>query len=168
MESYAIVGPKPVRMFEVMIPKKIEYFAKLQDILETLFDPQRMRGLPFLQQALKEAGVDLEEWVEFASRMFTGYSIYEIDGRFVHPTSRAKFDERMLVIRIIFHDLRMRSGLGGDLAVRSEQAVRLLIADRLAVELGSEDEIWVLEYGEPALTIWQRTPQSGRDGGPGT
>lgn len=162
MSNYQIIGPKPVRMFEVMIPKRIEYFAKLQDILETLFDPQRMRNLPVLRAQFEADGgrEQMDRWIDFAAQMFTGYSIYEIDGRFVNPATREKFDERMLVIRILFHDLRLRDALGRDLAAQCEEGVRLLIADRLAMELGSEHEIWVLEYGQPTLTIWQRADES--------
>lgn len=160
MSRYQVIGPKPVRMFEVMIPKKIEYYAKLQDILETLFDPQRMHNLPILRERIAATGGEegLDQWIEFAAKMFTGYSIYEIDGRFVQPETGEKFDERMLVIRILFHDLRHERAIGGDLAAKCEEGVRLLIADRLASELGSEDEIWVVEFGQPTLTIWQKAP----------
>lgn len=162
MGRYKVSAAKPVRMFEVMVPKKIEYYAKLQDVLETLFEPEDIRNVPNIETELAEldASASIEEYVRWAGILFTGYSIYEIDGRFVHPVTRQRFDERMLVIRIIFHDRRLEADMGGDLSDMSEKAVGLLIANRLAEELGTESEIWVLEYGGASIRIWQRGTES--------
>lgn len=162
MGNYRVTPAKPVRMFEVMVPKKIEYYAKLQDVLETLFEPEEIRRVPNVEHELHELdpSATLDDYVQWAGLLFTGYSIYEIDGRFVHPVTRARFDERMLVIRIIFHDRRRQADMGPDLAAMSEKAVGLLIANRLAEELGTESELWVLEYGDAAIRIWQKTAQT--------
>ena len=37
MPRYALEGPKPARVYEVILPKKLNYYAKLQEVLETLF-----------------------------------------------------------------------------------------------------------------------------------
>ena len=78
------------------------------------------------------------------------------ENTFVVRVARERFDERMLVIRIIFHDRRTEDQLGQDLAAMSEKAVALLIANRLAEELGTEKELWVLEYEAARLRIWER------------
>lgn len=162
MPQYRVSAAKPIRIFEVMLPKKIEYFGKLQDVLETLFEPDGIRRVPNIEREIRELdpSASVEDYIQWAGLLFTGYSIYEIDGRFVHPVTRERSDERMLVIRIIFHDRRSDESLGGDLAAMSEKAVGVLIANRLAEELGTEKEIWVLEYSDARLRIWERdTPQ---------
>lgn len=158
MGRYRVTPAKPVRVFEVMIPKRIEYFAKLQDVLETLFEPEEIRRVPNIEEELAEldGNTTVEELTAWAKLLFTGYSIFEIDGRFVHPVTRERFDERMLVIRIVFHDRRQEAGMGPDLSAMSEQAVAVLIANRLAEELGTEKELWVLEYRDASLRIWER------------
>ena len=37
MANYRFEGPKPARMYEVILPKKIGYFGKIQEVLEDLF-----------------------------------------------------------------------------------------------------------------------------------
>ena len=43
-------GPMPARMYEVILPKKLGYFGKVQEVLEDLFDEQAIRAVPFIQQ----------------------------------------------------------------------------------------------------------------------
>ncbi len=51
--DYQLVGPKPARMYEVILPKKLGYFGKVQEVLEDLFDEQAIRSVPFIQQSIK-------------------------------------------------------------------------------------------------------------------
>ena len=37
MSDYHLEGPKPARMYEVILPKKLGYFGKVQEVLEDLF-----------------------------------------------------------------------------------------------------------------------------------
>ena len=46
-------GPMPARMYEVILPKKLGYFGKVQEVLEDLFDEQAIRTVPFIQQAIE-------------------------------------------------------------------------------------------------------------------
>ena len=48
--DYQLVGPMPARMYEVILPKKLGYFGKVQEVLEDLFDEQAIRSVPFIQQ----------------------------------------------------------------------------------------------------------------------
>ncbi len=53
--DYQLVGPMPARMYEVILPKKLGYFGKVQEVLEDLFDEQAIRSVPFIQQVDRAA-----------------------------------------------------------------------------------------------------------------
>ncbi len=53
--GYQLVGPKPARMYEVILPKKLGYFGKVQEVLEDLFDEQAIRAVPFIKKFIREA-----------------------------------------------------------------------------------------------------------------
>ena len=36
MADYHLEGPKPARIYEVILPKKLGYFGKIQEVLEDL------------------------------------------------------------------------------------------------------------------------------------
>ena len=38
MSKYKLEGTKPARMYEVILPKKLGYFGKIQEVLEDLFN----------------------------------------------------------------------------------------------------------------------------------
>ena len=40
MAGYQLEGPKAARMYEVILPKKLGYFGKVQEVLEDLFDEE--------------------------------------------------------------------------------------------------------------------------------
>jgi hypothetical protein len=166
MADYQLEGPKPARMYEVILPKKLRYFGKIQEVLEGLFDEKAIRAVPFVKQSIarnrrRDAGFDEEAWVRTLSRAVRGYSIYEMDGRYLAP--QGPVDERVLVIRFIFHNP------GGDPAsprtdflAASMEVVNHLVAYRFAAELGVEEEIWFLEYNHPQLAIWRKAgPDAG-------
>ena len=54
--DYQLGGPMPARMYEVILPKKLGYFGKVQEVLEDLFDEQAIRSVPFIQQAIRGGG----------------------------------------------------------------------------------------------------------------
>ena len=65
-------------------------------------------------------------------------------------------DERVLVIRFIFHNPAGETDPRTDLLKASMEVVNHLVAHRFAHELGVEDEIWFLQYHEPELAIWRK------------
>jgi hypothetical protein len=67
-------------------------------------------------------------------------------------------DERVLVIRFIFHNPANPSDPRTDFLASSLEIVNYLVAQRFAAELGIEEEIWFLEYPQPRLAIWQKGP----------
>jgi hypothetical protein len=172
MPDYRLEGPKPARMYEVILPKKIGYFGKVQEVLEDLFNEAAIRAIPFVKASIAEGrgrdpGFDEDRWVRSLFRASRGYSIYEMDGRYLSPTGPV--DERVLVIRFIFHnpgggpeaDQEEEQG-GADFLGASMEVVNHLVAHRFAEELGVEEEIWFLEYPQPRLAIWRKNTARAR------
>jgi hypothetical protein len=159
MADYQLEGPKPARMYEVILPKKLGYFGKVQEVLEDLFDEDAIRAVPFVRQSIaryrkKHADFDEDAWVKTLCRASRGYSIYEMDGRYLSP--QGPVDERVLVIRFIFHNPGGEPDVKTDFLAASLEVVNHLVAHRFAAELGVEEEIWFLEYHNPKLAIWRK------------
>lgn len=159
MDGYRLEGPKPARMYEVILPKKLGYFGKVQEVLEDLFDEEAIRGIPFVRRTIaerlrKDPEFDALGWVRTLYRASRGYSIYEMDGRFLNGSS--PIDERVLVIRFIFHDTEDHADPRTNILAASLEVVNYLVAHRFAEELGVEQEIWFLEYPETRLAIWRK------------
>jgi hypothetical protein len=157
--DYRLVGPMAARMYEVILPKKLGYFGKVQEVLEDLFDEQAIRAIPFIQQSItrrrgQAAEFDEDAWIKTICQASRGYSIYEMDGRYLSP--EGPVDERVLVIRFIFHNPTEPADSRTDFLASSLEVVNYLVAHRLAEELGVEEEIWFLEYHQPQLAIWRK------------
>jgi hypothetical protein len=166
MADYFLEGPKPARMYEVILPKKLGYFGKVQEVLEDLFSEEAIREVPFVQRSIAESrerarGFDEDLWIKTLCRASRGYSIYEMDGRYLSP--RGPVDERVLVIRFIFHNPCDRADPQTDFLAASLEVVNHLVAHRFAEELGVEEEIWFLEYNHPRLAIWRKNAAAGPD-----
>ena len=82
-----------------------------------------------------------------------------MDGRYLSPSGPV--DERVLVIRFIFHNPAEDSDAKTDFLAASLEVVNHLVAHRFANELGVEEEIWFLEYYQPQLSIWRKQEHSG-------
>jgi hypothetical protein len=164
MTDYQLEGPKPARMYEVILPKKLGYFGKVQQVLEDLFNESAIRTVPFVKQSIRrgrrrDPGFDEEAWIRSLSRAVRGYSIYEMDGRYLSPNG--PIDERVLVIRFIFHNpTGVETKPGTDFLPASMEVVNHLVAHRFAAELGGEEEIWFLEYHNPQLSIWRKSDEA--------
>lgn len=160
MASYKLEGAKPARMYEVILPKKLGYFGKVQEVLEDLFDEQAIRAIPFVRSSIADRGkdpsFDEDAWIKSLCQASRGYSIYEMDGRYL--SQNGPIDERVLVIRFIFHNPDGNPDSGTDFLSASMEVVNHLVAHRFAQELGVEEEIWFLEYNHPRLSIWRREP----------
>lgn len=158
MANYRFEGPKPARMYEVILPKKIGYFGKIQEVLEDLFDERAIRKIPAVRQAVargrKAKDFDEDRWIKTLCQASRGYSIYEMDGRFL--SAAGPIDERVIVIRFIFHNPDGADD-ATDFLAASMEVVNHLVARRFAMELGVEEEIWFVEYSHPQLSIWRRT-----------
>jgi hypothetical protein len=164
MSKYHLEGPKPARMYEVILPKKLGYFGKVQEVLEDLFDERAIRAIPFVKKSIArrrcEPKFDEESWIKSLCRASRGYSIYEMDGRYL--SASGPVDERVLVIRFIFHNPAGGSDSSTDFLEASMEVVNHLVAHRFANELGVEEEIWFLEYYQPQLSIWRKQDHTGK------
>jgi hypothetical protein len=166
MPQYHLEGPKPARIYEVLLPKKLGYFGKIQEVLEDLFDEDAIRKIPFVRQAMarkrkQDPAFVEEDFVRSLTQASRGYSIYEMDGRYLSP--QGPIDERVLVIRFIFHnrgegdrDQAAPADPRTDFLAVSLEVVNHLVAQRFAHELGVEEEIWFVEYTAPRLAIWRK------------
>ena len=142
----------------MILPKKLGYFGKVQEVLEDLFDEQAIRAIPFVKKSIakrkRDPEFDEEAWIKSLCQASRGYSIYEMDGRYL--SARGPVDERVLVIRFIFHNPAEGSDPKTDFLAASLEVVNHLVAHRFANELGVEEEIWFLEYHQPQLSIWRK------------
>ncbi|WP_337175313.1 hypothetical protein [Paludisphaera sp.] len=167
MADYRFVGPKPARMYEVILPKKIGYFGKIQEVLEDLFDESAIRDIPFVRQSVarlrEDQGFDEDRWIRTLCQASRGYSMYEMDGRYL--SAEGPIDERVIVIRFIFHNPD-GADAATDFLAASLEVVNHLVARRFAMELGVEEELWFVEYGDPRLSIWRRTDADSQEDAP--
>src|SRR5947209_20374115 len=90
MGDYHLEGPKAARMYEVILRKKLGYFGKVEEVLEDLFREEAIRAIPFVRHSIAEsrsrdASFDDEAWIKTLCQASRGYSIYEMDGRYVGP-----------------------------------------------------------------------------------
>jgi hypothetical protein len=159
--GYQLEGPKPARMYEVILPKKLGYFGKIQEVLEDLFHEDAVRAVPFIRTSIRQnrkrdPAFDEEAWIRTLCRASRGYSIYEMDGRYLAPAGPV--DERVLVIRFIFHNPDDEASRKYDFLAASLEVINYLVAQRFAEELGVESEIWFLEYDNTRLAIWRKDP----------
>jgi hypothetical protein len=164
MGEYSQEGPKPARMYEVILPKKLGYYGKVQEVLEDLFDEEAIKNVPYVRQKIAELrqrdpSFDEHAWVRGLCHASRGYSIYEMDGRYLTPNGPV--DERVLCFRFIFHNPTGPDSPRTDFLGPSLQVVNYLVARRFAEELGVEEEIWFLEYGQTQLAIWRKTTDEG-------
>lgn len=171
MAGYRLEGPKPARMYEVILPKKLGYFGKIQEVLEDLFKESAIAKIPFVQKTIerhrrKNPEFDETPWIQSLCRASRGYSIYEMDGRYLSHEGNP-IDERVLVIRFIFHNPHVPNFPQYDFLAASMEVVNYLVAHRFAVELGVEEEIWFLEYSNPQLAIWRKAADVADEHEPG-
>jgi hypothetical protein len=153
---YRLDAEKPILVYEVMLPKKMSYASKLAEVLDCFLQKDKLKKLPQVITELdKQPSEDAKE--EFLSRIqevISGYSIYEVDGRFVGSTGLA--DERTWVIRFILHDPRSSNGMSGNFYCLAKEIISSLVTKRFAEELNVEQEIWFIQYGNSILQRWVR------------
>lgn len=138
------LASEPLAMFEVHIPKKIDYYRHIQDVLETLFDMYKVVDVPGVVNKMVQANdnymsVKITKSLIQLSKMFQGYSIYEVDGRFL--VEGKPVDERILVVRFYIRGWTTEFSLPD-----IETAIQVLIGDRLAELMPNEKEIWIVQH----------------------
>ena len=107
MAELHLEGPKPARMYEVILPKKLGYFGKVQEVLEDLFNEDAIRAVPFVKQIDRPAGSAIRSSTKtHGSRCWAAPRGATRSTRWTAVTCRptGPVDERVLVIRFIFHN----------------------------------------------------------------
>lgn len=153
--NYVLLPPKPVVVFEVFLPKKDEYEAKLREVLGAFVETDGLKKIPDIKKIINirskiESGFDEKHFLQNISEVISGYSIYEVDGRFKGLDK----DERTWVIRFIIHDPKLEGAIRKALILKSKEIICYLITKRFAEEIGIEDEIWFVEYQNCLLQRW--------------
>ncbi len=161
--SYQFMESKEALVFEILLPKKMAYASKLQEVMDAFISDDRVLEIPEIKKVaaiLRKTGRRQRKFIIRRIReVISGYSIYEVDGRIA--TYKGPVDERTWVIRLIIHDPRNRRGMDKGFRTLANTIVQHLIGKRFAEELGTEDEIWILEYHKPQLLRWVKKPAGG-------
>ena len=160
MADYHLEGPKPARIYEVILPKKLGYFGKIQEVLEDLFDEQAIRNDPVRpadDRAAAPAGRDVRRGGLDQDALPGLARLLDLrDGR---PVSLAAGPGRRAGAGDPVHLPQPRASPADprtDFLAASLEVVNHLVAQRFAHELGVEEEIWFVEYHSPRLAIWRR------------
>ena len=157
--AYTFKESKPALVFEVFLPKRMHYASKLAEVLDAFLSKDGIMNIPAVK-ALIEKHKDVspakhQEFINKIKSTISGYSIYEVDGRF--SGENGPVDERTWAIRFIIHDPIIDKGIRADFHSMAQSVIEYLIAERFASELGTEDEVWVLEYEHCSLRRWVKT-----------
>ena len=91
------------------------------------------------------------------SRARWGYSIYEMDGRFLSTAGARSMNACSSSDSSSITPAEAGWIPKTDFRPASMEVVNYLVAHRLAVELGGEEEIWFLEYSHLQLAIWRKS-----------
>lgn len=156
---YVLLPPKPVILFEVLLPKRKKYEKKLRQVLDAFVKPDAVGTIPdvativAIRSRLEET-FRKKEFLSHISEVISGYSIYEVDGRFRGDDGQPPVDERTWVIRFIIHDPKLEGAIRPELVEMSKEVICHLVTKRFAEEIGSEDEIWFVEYQGCILQRW--------------
>lgn len=152
---YELKHRKPAVVFEIFLPRKDSYNAKLSEVMDSFLSEESILNIPEVKDFLSRHPEGSEQRHQYARRIkefVTGYSLYEIKGRFM--AASGPVDEDAWVIRLIMHDPEGPESIGPHFRKIAEAIVEMLIGKRFADELNSEDEIWMLEYHQPSLMRW--------------
>lgn len=152
-----IKKPRKVALvFEVFLPKKMQYASKLAEVLDSFVTEDAILNVPGIKEIVDrhvdDPPAQRERFAERIRSIVSGCSLYEVDGRFA--TEDKLVDERVWVVRFIFHDPSNDEGMDASFRQWAELVIEHLIAKRFAIELGTEDEVWVLEYENCFLRRW--------------
>lgn len=173
MKHYDLSDWESASVFEVMLPKRLEYYEKLKHVLEALFEPEMLiesvtnnqdADTLWLRRLCEQEGWTTEQfrsWIQSLTAVFRGYSIYEVDGRFYDRAKREAFDERVLIIRFIIHNTQVNEGMPSSVLAKAKEAVSALVLARFAEELGKEKEVWAT-WGSLQLQIARRISEGSR------
>lgn len=151
---YVFADSKPALVYEVYLPKKWRYRRKLREILDSFFSVHNVQSIPSVNAELQKIPLEANRRVFIEGIMSTirGYSIYSVKGR--HSDGARLYNEKTWVIRFIIHDPTVEGGIRSNYRRLAQEVINHLITRRFAEELGTEQEIWFIEYEQCRLRRW--------------
>jgi len=155
--SHKFLPNKDAWIYEVFLPKKMAYASKLAEVLDAFISDDGVRSIPYVKELDPEKQAKLAQRIRSA---ITGYSIYEVDGRFAGD--KGPIDERTWVIRFIIFNPSEGQGNASEFIIEAQNIIESLISGRFAKELGSEDEIWTVQYNAK-ISRWRRESVQKKD-----
>jgi len=166
---------RPSIIYEVYIPRRHEHTLKF--VLDSLFVESRFARIPevLIQPAVKQSSDSEEKRQAAIHELFrrcqsciTGYTLYDVRGRFVDDKTGTIIDEDSVVARLIVADLDCDVPRGANQSVLNDaqKIVEILITERLAAEAPDEQQIWFVKYQQSRLWRCIRKPQQGQDPNP--
>lgn len=156
--KYILKKSKPALVFEIFLPKRMAYASKLAEVMDAFIADDSVLDIPAVRRITSREPDNKAKHGRFAKRIrdvISGYSLYEVDGRF--SSDKGPVDERTWVIRLIMHDPKAEAGMRAKFRSFASAIVRHLIGQRFAEELGTEDEVWILQYNQANLTRWVKS-----------
>ncbi|MGD0094296.1 MAG: hypothetical protein ABSE73_30680 [Planctomycetota bacterium] len=166
--SYKYHPDKPVVIYEIYVPVCREHRKLLTEILDRFRDPAWILEAPEVKRVVARLVLEGKPENSLSPEIFAqreaavlsdmrlavgGYSIYQVDGRFVSETGVE--DEPSWVVRLIIHDPHQEKGARAGFMDLAKLIVRNCIAKRLSASK-REDQIWFIEYEQCRLERWTR------------
>jgi len=142
-----------IRVVEVFLPKRIHYLGKLAEVLRAFEDMAHLRLIPQVKHYAQFHPEHMKCLKEELQKLVTGFSILEVDGRYMGASG--PIDERSMIIRIIIRDGSIPGMSTDEFLDTAETVIHHLIAGRFARELASEEEVWLVSF-DGWLTRWTK------------
>jgi len=143
-------------VYEIFMPRRHEHVLKF--VLDSLFTRTKFARIPEVIEIMSHYGDEskeqqdqiLGELFSACQRAISGYSMYEVQGRFFSAKQNKIVDEAGIVARLIVADLKCPVPGGGDVKVfnAARNMIEHLVVKRLAEEAPEEEEIWFVKYTE--------------------
>ena len=151
---YDFVHHTEARVFEVLMPSK--YRPQIEHVVDAFFDITEFARIPQVKEYCGEDKELLGNMMDLCRCCITGYSTYEVDGRFWSNETGELIDEKTTVVRFIVTDLTLDGPLAQQVGQCAEHILVEFLTRRLAKGIGTEEEVWMVEYGKSQVYRWVR------------
>ena len=146
-------------VYEIFMPRRHKRVLKF--VLDSLFTRTKFVRIPevieimsrYQRESEKRRDQILGELFVACQKAISGYSMYEVQGRFFSANQSKIVDEKSVVVRLIVADLDCSVPGGGNVTVfnTAQRMIENLVVKRLAEEAPEEEEIWFVKYDHAGL-----------------
>jgi hypothetical protein len=152
---YGFIPDTPSILYEILLPAR--HKRKLRQVLDGFLDKDRLRESPPVKELLDSYGANpiAESILNQFMEVVQGYSMYEVDGRFVGK--KGVEDEKTIIVRVIVPNPENRNKDEPGIYKLSRNVISFFVTKRFAEELGIEDEVWFFEQPSCVLNRWVKT-----------